>query len=154
MLVRPMRPEDLLPVVAVWRRSRIDANPSLEARMQHTPDDDLRHFRDVVVPGDRVWVAETDAAIVGLMALHDDLLGRLYVDPPAQGGGVGSALLDLAKSLCPAGITLFTHEANRRARRFYARRGFREVAFGVSPAPESEPDMKLRWEPGEPPRVT
>jgi hypothetical protein len=30
------------------------------------------------------------------------------------------------------------------ARAFYAKHGFAEVAFGVSPAPESEPDVELR----------
>ena len=70
------------------------------------------------------------------------------MDPDAQGRGVGTSLLAFAKSLCPAGIMLFTHERNERARAYYARRGFRTVAHGVSPPPESEPDVTLRWEPG------
>ena len=32
-----------------------------------------------------------------------------------------------------------------RARAFYERRGFRAVAFGRSPAPENEPDVKYAW---------
>jgi ribosomal protein S18 acetylase RimI-like enzyme len=60
---------------------------------------------------------------------------------------VGTALLDKAKELTPAGLTLFTHQRNARARTFYERRGFRAVAFGVSPPPESEPDVKYAWDP-------
>jgi ribosomal protein S18 acetylase RimI-like enzyme len=58
-------------------------------------------------------------------------------------------LLDRAKELAPDGLTLFTHQGNERARAFYERRGFRAVAFGVSPPPESEPDVKYAWRSAE-----
>jgi hypothetical protein len=36
-----------------------------------------------------------------------------------------------------------------RARSFYERRGFRAVQFGVSPPPESEPDVRYAWDPSD-----
>ena len=32
---------------------------------------------------------------------------------------------------------------------FYERRGFRAAAYGLSPEPENEPDVKYVWEPEE-----
>jgi ribosomal protein S18 acetylase RimI-like enzyme len=144
--IRRMSPEDLHATVAVWVRSRWDAQPWLEERMGHTDEDNLRYFRRTVVERDEVWVAVEDGVVVGLLALGPAEVDLLYVDPPRQGQGIGTTLLDRAKELRPGGFTLYTHQRNERARAFYERRGFRAVAFGTSPAPESEPDVKYAWQ--------
>ena len=142
-----MRPDELEAVVRVWIRSREENQPWLEARMAYGHADSLRHFRDVIAKENEVWVAVADGEPVGLMALRAGFIDQLYVDPSAQRSGVGSALLDHAKRACPAGLALFTHQANTRARAFYESRGLRAVAFGVSPSPECEPDVRYAWVP-------
>jgi GNAT superfamily N-acetyltransferase len=133
----------------VWERSREDAQPWLEARMAWGHESNLRHFRDVVVRELEVWLAVEGDAVVGLLAFTDGRVDQLYVDPPHQGRGAGTALLDFAKRRSPRGLGLFTHQRNVRARVFYEARGFRAVAFGTSPPPESEPDVEYRWGPAE-----
>jgi ribosomal protein S18 acetylase RimI-like enzyme len=145
--IRRLRPEELEAVVRMWRRSREDAQPWLEARMGHSPDDDLRHFRDVIASKYEVWVAAEAGLAVGLLALADGHVDQLYVDPAAQRRGVGTALIEHARSLFPSGLRLFTHQRNARARAFYEKLGFRVIRFGVSPPPESEPDVAYAWEP-------
>jgi GNAT superfamily N-acetyltransferase len=145
MEIRRMRPGEVESVVRLWRRSRDASQPWLEARMGHTAEDDMRFFEGAIVPGNDVWVA-IDAEVVGFLAIKGERLGWLYVDPPAQGKGVGTALLDKAKALSPEGLTLHTHQRNAGARAFYERRGFRAVRFGVSPPPESEPDVLYLWD--------
>jgi ribosomal protein S18 acetylase RimI-like enzyme len=99
----------------------------------------------VIARESEVWVAAHAGARLGLLALHDGFIEQLYVDPPAWRQGVGRDLLAHAMELCPAGLSLYTHQSNRRARAFYERFGFRPVAFGVSPSPECEPDVKYSW---------
>ena len=147
-----MRGDEVEAVVRLWRRSRDASQPWLEARMGHTPDDDLRFFKGTIARENEVWVA-ADPGIAGFLAIQGERLGWLYVDPSAQGRGIGTALLDHAKALSPEGLTLFTHERNQQARAFYERRGFRAMRFGVSPPPESEPDVRYRWEPSGSRRV-
>ena len=142
-----MAPDDLDAVVGVWERSRWDAQPWLEQRMGHSHEDSRKHFAEVVARENDVWLAYERTAIIALLALHNGQIDQLYVDPPWQGRGVGSALLEKAQQLSPSGLVLFTHQRNERARAFYERRGFAAVAFGVSPAPESEPDVKYAWQP-------
>jgi ribosomal protein S18 acetylase RimI-like enzyme len=144
MEIRRMREDEIDAVARLWRRSRDDSQPWLEARMGHTAEDDLRFFEGTIAKENDVWVA-VDRGILGFLAIAGDRLGWLYVDPPAQGRGIGSALLDKAKALSPEGLTLYTHQRNERARAFYERRGFRAVRFGVSPPPESEPDAFYRF---------
>lgn len=115
--------------------------------MGHSHEDNLSHFRDVVMRRNAVWLAVDRAEVIGLLALGERVIDQLYVDPKQQGRGVGTALLDRAKEEAPDGLSLFTHQRNERARRFYERRGFRAAEFGLSPAPESEPDVKYVWEP-------
>jgi len=142
-----MEAGDFDAVVDVWVRSRWDALPCLEERMGYSPEDNLRHFRDVIAMENDVWIACRDGRVVALMAQHDRCIDQLFVDPAHQGRGYGSALLAKARERSPGGLFLFTHRRNERARAFYEARGFHAVAFGVSPAPESEPDVRYEWAP-------
>jgi ribosomal protein S18 acetylase RimI-like enzyme len=147
VIIREFRNDDLAPTVALWRRARFASQPWLEQRVPHSVDDDFEHFRRVILVDHFVFVAESDARVAGFASLRGALLGHLYVDPPAQGQGLGSALLDHAKSLSPSGLSLFTHQRNQRARMFYERRGFQIARLGVSPPPENEPDVEYVWAP-------
>ena len=132
MNVRPFRDDDLGPVLALFRAARFMGD--------HAEAEDrafLASLRDM-------WVAERDGAPVGFMALSPGWVEQLHVAPADQRTGVGSALLDHAKARM-RDIRLHTHVANAQARAFYAKHGFEEIAFGVSPEPECAPDVLLRW---------
>ena len=76
-----------------------------------------------------------------------DFIDQLYVDPDHQRKGIGSALIAHAKRLSPSGLRLFTLQINANGRAFYDNAGFVAVRFGVSPPPESEPDVEYHWAP-------
>lgn len=144
---RPLTDADLPAVLALWRRSRYAAMPELEERLGHTPAEDATYFRLHVRPFAQVQVRVVDEVPVAFLALRDHVVSHLYVDPDHYGEGHGSALIAWAKAARPDGLELSTHQANVTARRFYEARGFRAVAFGVSPPPEREPDVLYRWLP-------
>lgn len=150
VIIRLMTPDEIVQVAEVWRRSRIDAVPALEARLGHSFEEDLEHFAQVVVPGNSVWVAELDGMIVGMMAVQGSDLEKLYIEPRHQRRGIGTLLLEQAKHGSPSGLSLFTHQINTRARAFYEANGFRATKFGVSPPPENEPDVCYVWTPRRP----
>ncbi len=62
-----------------------------------------------------------------------------------SGVGLGKALLDHARSLSPEHLWLYTLQINANGRAFYEKNGFRRVKLGISPAPESEPDVEYHW---------
>ncbi|MGN6607122.1 MAG: GNAT family N-acetyltransferase [Jatrophihabitans sp.] len=113
----------------------------------HPPDDVLRHVREVVLPQREVWLARRDGRDVGLLVLDGDHLDWLFVLPADQGRGIGSALIDHAKSQRPGGLELWVFVVNERARRCYERHGFVVVGGTDGDNEEGEPDLLMRWRP-------
>jgi putative acetyltransferase len=71
---------------------------------------------------DSLRAAETGGRVAGFALASGRHLDMLFVDPAAQGGGIGAALLDdaVAHGVC----SLECFRANAPARRFYDRRGW------------------------------
>ena len=113
--------------------------------MGHTLENAREFFRNVVLSENAVFVYESDAIPIGYLAIKSDFIDRLYVDPRHHRRGVGQALLSQAQGLSPEHLWLFTHVANKMARGFYEKNGFMATRFGMSPAPESEPDVEYHW---------
>jgi hypothetical protein len=63
---------------------------------------------------------------------------------------LGVRLLSYAKAQNPTGLALWVLEKNTAARRFYAREGFVETAFGDGcDNEEGLPDVRMEWQPEE-----
>ena len=95
----------------------------------HTPAEDLAFIRDVVLPRQRVRVADAGKAIVGFIAVSGEWVEQLYLDPAWTGQGIGSRLLMDAIAALPV-VKLHCFQANTGARRFYERHRFSAESFG------------------------
>ena len=146
--IRRYEPPDFDAVNDLWRRSRLRAFPDLQARKGHTAEEDREYFRDVVLVRHDVWVVELDGRVAGLLAIAGDFIDQLYVDPDHQRKGLGRTLIAHARRLSPSGLRLSTFQINHAGRAFYEGQGFVAARLGVSPPPESEPDVEYRWHPG------
>jgi GNAT superfamily N-acetyltransferase len=97
-----------------------------------------------------VFIAEESEQVVGFALLFENIgrLDQLFVRPDAQSRGIGTALLNLAKTRCPRGLHLDTQQANTGARRFYERHGFRRGREGINKV-NGKPNVEYVWTPGE-----
>ncbi len=145
--IRPYRYPDFDPVNDLWRRARIQALPDFQARKGYTAAEDRDYFSRVILAKCALWVAEVDGRAAGFMAIAGDFIDQLYVAPEHQRRGIGRALIAHARRLSPSGLRLYTLQINVNARAFYETDGFVAVKFGVSPPPESEPDVEYQWTP-------
>jgi ribosomal protein S18 acetylase RimI-like enzyme len=113
--------------VRAWRWAYVDFvddgdMPTVEERTERWRDE----------PRDGAFVAEVAGRVVGVVQVGaDGATGRLrglYVDPAAQGAGLGAALHEHALAELTAGgfaeATLEVFAANGHARGFYERRGW------------------------------
>ena len=144
---RPYREDDFEVVTAFWFEAMQVAMPEMMKRMNHNLEGAREFFQNSVVTESQLWVYEFENTPIAFLALADDFVDRLYVTPAHHRRGVGRALLDYAKTLSPNHLWLYTHAANKMARVFYEKNGFIAENFGVSPAPESEPDVEYHWRP-------
>ena len=51
----------------------------------HTPEEDRGFVHDHLLPNQTVTVAEADGAVVGSIAVHNDWVEQLYLDPAWTG---------------------------------------------------------------------
>ena len=145
MQIRPYSIRDECAVVGVWHRAGLIAYPFLPQFQALTLELARDVFREIIVSSNDLWVAVVDERPVGFLAMQLDFIDRLYVDPPYQRRNVGTQLLDFAKRMHPKGLKLYTHQENHPARAFYEKHGFVAVRFGISPPPESAPDVEYHW---------
>lgn len=101
-------------------------------------------YYDAVLAHRRVTVAEDAQGVQGFLALDPEVGEVTSLYAAQRGQGIGSLLLRDAQAQADR-LWLWTFEANRDARRFYARHGFREDGRTEGENEESLPDVRLTW---------
>ena len=144
--LRRYDPADETAAIDLWQRTWQEAYPDVDfaARRQWW----CQRWRDDILPISSIMVAETDGNLIGFLTVAPDsgYLDQIVVAPESWSSGAALALLDEAKRLCPAGITLHVNKDNARAIRFYEKHGF--VIRGGDVNPNSgRPVYKMSWRP-------
>ncbi len=145
-MIRRATPEDADPVGDIYVRAR-----DLMTYLPRITDEDRPRLGGLIVRRHEVWISEDAGRITGFSGLGAAMLDHLYVDPETQNRGIGTALLDHAKSQRPAGFQLWVFQENDGARRFYERHGCSLVKLtDGSLNMEKEPDALYEWWPSRP----
>ena len=113
--------------------------------MVHTDSEVHEWFATIVVPEQEVWIALTDQSIDGVLVTSPGWIEHLYVALGRVSAGIGSALLDHAKTQAGGPLDLWTFAGNVGARRFYERHGFVEVDRTDGDNEEGAPDIRYRF---------
>lgn len=92
----------------------------------------------------KVAIAKQIGGVAGFVAYKDEALDQIYLDPSAQGQGLGTALLEIAKQASPGHLLCYTFQNNLPAQKFYEKHGFKVVKFGTENE-ENLPDILYEW---------
>jgi GNAT superfamily N-acetyltransferase len=147
--IRPFQDQDEAAVIGVWHRSGQTAYRFLPNWRRLTLERAGDIFRERIRPRCNIWVGTRNGQVVAFLAMTGSYIDRMFVDPVEWRKGWGSRLVLLAKTLHPDGLELQTHQKNHAARQLYEKHGFRAVKFGLSPPPESAPDVEYHWRPAD-----
>lgn len=147
--LRPATGDDLPGIATLYERVRTASVPAMPAAVHDTAQ--ISAWVTSWDLGDReVWVAESDR-LLGFLALTETWLDALYVEPSAQRAGVGSALLEVARTRRPDGFGLWVFESNEPARSFYRRHGLVELEHtDGTENEERSPDIRMAWPGAQP----
>lgn len=144
-VIRAYRPSDFDPVTILWRISREKSLPEFQMMKGHFFYEDQNYFQNHILKENEIWVVDVDDRPVAFMAMKKDFIDQLYIHPDYWRQGIGNRLLQFARERSPKHLWLYTHQVNVNARAFYEKNGFVAEKFGVSPPPESEPDVEYHW---------
>jgi ribosomal protein S18 acetylase RimI-like enzyme len=144
-VIRAYRPEDFDRVTILWRISREKSLPEFQIMKGYFFYQDRDYFQNHILKDDQIWVVEVGSQPVAFMAMNRDFIDQLYIHPDYWRQGLGQALLNFARTRSPEHLWLYTLQINVNARAFYEKNGFVAEKFGISPAPESEPDVEYHW---------
>ncbi|MCV0424548.1 MAG: GNAT family N-acetyltransferase [Roseibium sp.] len=122
-MIRPYVSEDTDAILHIWRIASEFAHPFL--------DDDFHDMaanaiRDVYLPKADTFVVVIDDVPVGFIALLENQIGGLFLDPAFHGQGLGRSLVDHAVKL-KGPLTVEVFKNNKVGRRFYAAYGFHQT---------------------------
>lgn len=140
--------EDADAIANVYLRSRKELVSF--APLIHMDEDIYQWIRNDLLPEEQVIVAEDKGIIIGMMSFtKDEGIGQvrqLYILPDAVGQGVGTLMIDMAKSILGSPIRLYTFQDNMGAKRFYERHGFQPIEFDDGSGNEENcPAVLYEW---------
>jgi len=110
----------------------------------HPVAEQAAYFESEVLPNNDIRLALSAGKLVGIVAASRVSIAQLYVRVGFHRRGIGSRLLDWAKSQSGGSLWLYTFARNTVARAFYERHGFDIVACGFEPTWQLE-DIKYQW---------
>lgn len=142
-MIRPYHPTDSDAVLDLWLGASLLAHDFVPESFWR---EQLPAMRELYLPQAETLVLEEKGQVLGFASLHEQRLAALFVNPDAQGRGLGRRLLDDAKSRRDS-LELGVYRANARAVAFYRAGGF--VTLNETRDPHTgQPELTMRWSRG------
>jgi len=144
--IRPYTTSDIEAVVKLWWETWHQTFPEIKHPQSYSAW--KARFQDDLAIRGNIWVAGVETCIVGFMVVMEEEkeLSQLFVDLHYQNQGIGKALLEKAKAICPQGLRLTTLQSNTKACLFYEKHGFKPGKLSKNKI-NGQPNIEYRWIP-------
>ncbi|EHA17213.1 MULTISPECIES: N-acetyltransferase [unclassified Halomonas] len=119
-MIREYRKADIEYILDIWLSASIKAHSFAGSEYWQSK---VSEMRDVYIPASETFVYEADDQIAGFYCLYGSTLAAVFVSPSLQGQGIGSALIDDAKSRRSC-LQLSVYSQNAPSINFYKQHGF------------------------------
>ncbi|WGI23924.1 N-acetyltransferase [Halomonas alkaliantarctica] len=119
-MIREYREADIEQILDIWLSASIKAHSFAGSKYWQSK---VSEMRDVYIPASETFVYEADEQIAGFYCLYGNTLAAVFVSPSLQGQGIGSVLIDDAKSRRSC-LQLSVYNQNAPSINFYKQHGF------------------------------
>jgi putative acetyltransferase len=140
IVIRKMEKDDVGVVVDIWYKASIQAH-SFIPKKYWKDNKDLMKYK--YLPTSDVYLAVKGMIVIGFIALVNNNLAAIFVEPELQGTGVGSLLIDYAKSILNV-LQLKVYEKNNSAIQFYKNKGFKITSNSIDEE-TGEAELIMEW---------
>ncbi len=120
MIIRKADCKDTEEILKVWYNASKIAHSFISEEMLV---EQQKEIRNKYLPIAETWVAEENKIICGFISLIDHYVGGLFINLQYQGNGIGTALIEMAKTEKGV-LTVGVYVKNINARAFYEKMGF------------------------------
>jgi len=121
-MIRMFTPADEDAVIRIWLDASKQAHDFVEPGFWEQQETEMRRE---YLPQAEVWVYDDNLTgeVVGFVALRDNYVAALFVEPDRQGEGIGFQLMEKVKK-AHREIELHVFKENKPSLAFYERQGF------------------------------
>jgi putative acetyltransferase len=119
-MIRKYQKADMDQILDIWLSASVKAHAFIESVFWESK---VSEMRDFYLPASETFVFESGAQIAGFYSLYENTLAAVFVAPSLQGKGVGTALIDDAKSRREC-LQLTVYRENDPSIHFYKKHGF------------------------------
>ena len=119
-MIREYRKSDIDQILDIWLSASIKAHAFVGSEYWKSK---VSEMRNVYIPASETFVYEADEQVAGFYCLYGSTLAAIFVSPSLQGQGIGSALMDDAKSRRSC-LQLSVYSENTPSINFYKQHGF------------------------------
>lgn len=119
-MIREYRESDIDQILDIWLSASIKAHDFVGPAFWKSK---VSEMRNVYIPASETFVYEADEQVAGFYCLYGSTLAAIFVSPSLQGQGIGSALMDDAKSRRSC-LQLSVYSENTPSINFYKQHGF------------------------------
>lgn len=142
--IRKASPDQFPHLSDLWLDASLSAHAFIDAAYWTA---NKQAMESQYLPSSEVHVCLQHDSVVGFIAMVDDDLAALFIDPSRQGSGCGKLLLDHAKSTRDA-IALNVFARNENAIAFYRKQGFTIQSEQID-EPTGELEYVMTWKRSE-----
>ena len=122
MQIRQYKNSDLNAVLSSWEVATRLAHPFMSDKFIAQ---ERINVAEIYLPNTDTWVVELNGKVEGFIALMDNEVGAIFLQPEHHGKGLGKALMDKAQAL-HSDLEVEVFKENSIGRKFYSKYGFEE----------------------------
>jgi putative acetyltransferase len=120
-IIRKFEPADMDEVLKIWLEASIEAHDFVKKEFWESQ---LEAMRTEYIPASDTFVYTENKKVKGFISLSNQTLAAIFVAPDARGKGIGTQLMNKAKSLKNS-LNLTVYKLNTKSGDFYKKHGFK-----------------------------
>ncbi|MFT5761172.1 MAG: putative acetyltransferase [Polaribacter sp.] len=122
-MIRKYKEVEIPVLLEIWEKAALIAHPFLSDEFHQMVKGAMK---DMYLPNSDTWIYEESGAIIGFIAMLNNEIGGLFVDPNQQSKGIGTALVKHISQFHDT-LEVEVFEENKIGKPFYEKYGFKVI---------------------------